>query len=355
MPSRIESAPRLGGSITVVLFIAILLAFVVQSELTQYVQTILGYRQPFFLLYVVHSSFALIFPLHALYLILFQGYSAASLRDLLCLLITDHLAPSSPTKFPFFPFLRLALMCTLGLTLPALLWYTAITLASVSDVTAIWNTNAFFAYVISVKLFGLKWEPRRLLAVLLATLGVIAVVYGGSIADQNEESSVQTPQPSGPLAGDLLTLVASIGYGLYQVLYKKYAALSTDPDVVSDDLYERLPNGDPAELHSDSTPLNVTTRQNGVPNPPFGLHANFLTCIIGLITLLVLWLPIPFLHYLGAEPFILPSDMETILVIAGISLSGMIFNAGFMASLFSLRSQLDLISSLRYFLGYGGL
>ncbi|KAG7099193.1 hypothetical protein E1B28_001060 [Marasmius oreades] len=48
---------------------------------------------------------------------------------------------------------------------------------SVTDVTAIWNTNTFFAYVISVKVIGLEWEARRLAAVVLATLGVIAVVY----------------------------------------------------------------------------------------------------------------------------------------------------------------------------------
>lgn len=80
--------------------------------------------------YVVHSSFALIFPLHALYLVLFHGYSAASLRDILFWVITDHLAPQDLTKFPLVPFLRLASVCTLGITLPALLWYAAISLTS---------------------------------------------------------------------------------------------------------------------------------------------------------------------------------------------------------------------------------
>jgi hypothetical protein len=47
-----------------------------------------------------------------------------------------------------------------------------------SDVTVIWNTNAFFAYIITVRLFELNWEPRKLLAVLIATFGVVAVVYG---------------------------------------------------------------------------------------------------------------------------------------------------------------------------------
>lgn len=193
--------------------------------------------------------------------------------------------------------------------------------------------------MITVKLFGLEWEPRRLLAVLLATLGVIAVVYGGSIAGRSEEYSAQqshaaalATQPSAPLVGDLLTLVASVAYALYQVLYKKYATPSIDPKVVSEDSYEQLPNEDPVGLHSESASLNAINRPSVVHSPPFGFYANFLTCTIGLLTFLFMWLPIPFLHYSGAELFRPPSNMITVLVIAGISLTGMIFNAGLMAS-----------------------
>ncbi|KAG6911978.1 hypothetical protein DXG01_000226 [Tephrocybe rancida] len=257
-----------------------------------------------------------------------------TLLESLYITITDHLAPQGSAKFPSLPFLRLALVCTIGLTLPALLWFVAITLASISDVTAIWNTNAFFAYVIAVKLFGLKWEPRRLLAVLLATLGVIVVVYGGSTSNVGEPSIRNTGivskfiKPSAPLVGDLLTLIASISYGLYQVLYKKYAAISTDPDdLVVEDSYDRVPNEDPA-----ATQFDTAVNSSATHTPPFGLHANFLTSSIGLLTCLILWLPIPFLHYSGVELFRLPPNFTTVLAITGISLNGVVFNAGFMAS-----------------------
>lgn len=208
---------------------------------------------------------------------------------------------------------------------------------SVSDVTAIWNTNAVFAYVIAVKIFGLKWEARRLFAVLLATIGVIVVVYGGSILDKKhtnarlgtENVTLNSETPSAPLAGDLLTLVASIGYGLYQVLYKKYAALSTEPEIVTEQPYEQIPNEDPSVVspvtndHLDAK--NITL--------PFGLHANFLTSCIGLLTFVIMWLPIPLLHYLKVEPFRLPQNFHTVLAIAGISLGGVVFNAGFMVLL----------------------
>ncbi|KAF8078643.1 hypothetical protein FPV67DRAFT_1557902 [Lyophyllum atratum] len=343
MSIRPEAAPRLGGRYAIALFVFTLLAFVLESQLTQYVQTTLAYRQPFFLFYIVHSAFSIIFPLHFLYLTAVCNHSASSLWSGLSIAITDHLAPlerSGSKKSPLLLFLRLALACTAGITFPALLWFAAISLASISDVTAIWNTNAFFAYAIAVKLFGLNWEPRRMLAVLLATCGVVAVVYGGSTSDAGKPKVEQASRditlpsirPSAPLIGDLLTLVASIGYGLYQVLYKKYAALPTDPEVVSERLYDHIPSDD-TSVTEYGAPSDATGHGNAIYPPPFGLHANLLTSCIGLLTFTILWLPVPFLHLFGGEPFILPPDAKTTLAIAGIALSGVVFNAGFMVLL----------------------
>ena len=90
-----------------------------------------------------------------------------------------------------------------------------------------------------MKLFGLRWEPRRLASVLLATAGAAAVVYGGSSSSPSGDADASTAQTSaGPVVGDVLTLIASVVYGVYQVLYKIYAALPTDPsefDTVSTD------------------------------------------------------------------------------------------------------------------------
>ncbi|RDB29309.1 hypothetical protein Hypma_015545 [Hypsizygus marmoreus] len=341
MPMRRVPTPHLGGKLAVALFILALLAFVIESQLTQYVQTTLGYRQPFFLFYLVHSSFSIIFPLHFLYLTSVTNYSASSLLNGLSIAIVNHLSPyerSGSTKFPLGRFAQLVLALSVGITCPSLLWFAAISLASISDVTAIWNTNAIFAYVITVKLFGLKWEPRRLLAVLLATLGVMAVVYGGSTSDNGQPSTeemskdvnVISVEPSAPLVGDLLTLIASLGYGLYQVLYKKYAALPTDPEAVSDPLYEQISNDGSTSVYDE---FDAADHSHVANPPPFGLHANLMTSIIGLVTFAVLWIPIPILHYLDIEPFVLPANSKTVLAIAGIALSGVVFNAGFMVLL----------------------
>jgi len=227
-------------------------------------------------------------------------------------------------------------LLTLGVTIPALLWFISVSLSPLSDVTAIWNTNAFFAYIITVRLFKLKWEFRKILAVLVATFGVLAVVYGDARnpdtppADHSQapDVSVLGPRPRAPLLGDLLTLCASVGYGLYQVMYKRYAALPSDPEVDFGNAYDPLPESEDLPAHGFSS-RNIDIDGLMYP-PPFGLHANLLTCGIGLMTLFSLWTLLPVLHYSGYEQFRLPPDLITTLSIAGIAGSGLVFNGGLM-------------------------
>jgi len=185
-----------------------------------------------------------------------------------------------------------------------------------------------------VKIFQLKWEPRRLVAVSLATLGVAVVVYGGSTSSKvdnslpepaaSDSAAVIEPKASSPLVGDLLTLLASVIYGLSQVLYKKYVALPSDPGLLSDRSYERVPTLD------DNSREDVAPSEEAVYPPPFGLHPNLFTSLIGLLTFAILWIPIPLLHYFNISHFSFPTNKETYFTIAGIAASGVLFNAGFM-------------------------
>lgn len=52
--SQILDRPRLGGVAAVAVFIAVLLAFTIQSDATTYVQSNLNFKRPYMLLYVVH-------------------------------------------------------------------------------------------------------------------------------------------------------------------------------------------------------------------------------------------------------------------------------------------------------------
>ena len=180
-------------------------------------------------------------------------------------------------------------------------------------------------------------------AVLLATVGVTAVIYGGASIQEDSnkrpEISRTVPTATAPLLGDLLTLVASLGYGVYQVFYKRYLALPSDPEREESPQSSYIPiprtsfddvsdtdslTEDPAS--GDSQPTSDTT----VYPPPFGLHPNLLTSLVGVLTFLFLWIPLPVLHYVGAESFHWPTSWYIVLVISGIAVTGVIFNAGFM-------------------------
>jgi len=341
---RALSLPHLGGKSVVVLFTITLIASVVETQLAQYVQSTLHFRKPFFLFYVVHSSFVLIFPLHLLCLVFTTSASLESILAGLSLAIKTHFAPSGQgpittlwSLFPYARFLRLVACLTFGFTVPTLLWFASISLSPLSDVTAIWNTNAFFAYIITVRLFKLNWELRKLLAVLVATFGVLAVVYGDATQQVDAPpanrsiivATSETARPKAPLLGDLLTLCAAVGFGLYQVMYKRHAALSSDPEFdTGSGAYVPLQgssDGTPAELNEDDLKIDDL-----VCAPSFGLHPNLLTSGIGLMTFLILWIMFPVLHYTGYEQFRLPDSPKTLLSIAGIAGSGLVSNAGLM-------------------------
>lgn len=156
--------------------------------------------------------------------------------------------------------------------------------------------------------------------------------------------------------GDLLTLAASIIYAAYQVLYKIHAALPDDPEVQGD-LYTPIPEAD-SSGEDEEVPLDAPLLvADDIIHPlPFGLYPNFLTSAIGVCTLLVLWIPVPILHALDVEPFEMPQRGVTYGVIAGIALTGAIFNAGFMvrASACSSRPQHVLIRIRQVLLGVWG-
>lgn len=77
----------------------------------------------------------------------------------------------------------------------------------------------------------------------------------------------------------------------------------------------------------------------------FLLYSNLITSLIGLTTLTLFWIPIPILHFIGWEDFQAPPS-ETWLLILGIVLSGVCFNAGFMI-LLSLWGPVVAVSCCR--------
>jgi len=108
-------------------------------------------------------------------------------------------------------------------------------------------------------------------------------------------------------------------------------------------MYEQIPEDVEDEATAGETLIDPA---EAVYPPPFGFHPNLLTSLLGFMTLILLWIPIPFLHWSGAEVFRVPPNALTVLSITGIALSGVVFNAGFMVgvsmSLFPFSQSLIL-------------
>ncbi|KAF8609457.1 hypothetical protein BDV93DRAFT_578241 [Ceratobasidium sp. AG-I] len=320
------SSSLAGGSAAGAVFAVILCAYVLQTELTQYVQSALQYRQPYLLFYIAHSSFIVVLPLHLLWLKWSTGNSISYYtRSLWSVMQHQILARQSTVqddpKFPWTRYVVFVSLITAGMTCPALLWYASVSLAPVSDVTAIFNTHAFWAYLLSTALIPpangtSRWQPHKLAAVLLACAGVFATVYGSADTSEAAGSAAVTTTSSTAFLGNILTLISAVSYALYQVAYKRYAV----PDVGRDG-YEALSDGG-------ETGIQITT--GGGSELPFGLFANFVTSTAGLATLGVLWVPVAVMHWAGESKFELPGDWWTTACVGMIALSGLTFNAGFM-------------------------
>ncbi|KAF9571788.1 hypothetical protein EC968_010659 [Mortierella alpina] len=320
---------------SVILFICIL-SFVLQTELTKFVQTSMGYQKPYFILYISHSFWAVAVPMQFLYSAYISPSAPRSLstfrerlnyfswmtRQSTSNLYHRHadytlvgaasaiVPPSSslPSSTPAVAhssttvytsqekkaLTRYLFWVAFGMTMlymvPSYLWYTCVAMTSMANLTAIYNTACFFAYLFSVWLLKEKIVLNKVIAVFLSLLGVAIISLttrdSSTVEDENVAENGGVPLT---LAGDVLALIGAALYGFEEVVYKKYAS---------------------PKVHS------VT-------------FANTLTGLMGVATFTMFWVPIPLLHWIGHEVFELPTleQFSSILMIAAL---GLIYNGCFM-------------------------
>ncbi|RCH80976.1 hypothetical protein CU097_001400 [Rhizopus azygosporus] len=182
--------------------------------------------------------------------------------------------------------IKTCLWLSVLLTLPAYIWYLSVNLTSMSNLTAIYNTGCFFAYLFSIFMLHDSIVPSKVVAVMLCMLGVLTMAYWSSDEplqdDDNDDNSRSW-------LGIFVSCIGASLYGFYEVFYKKYAS----------------------------------------PSEPTILFANTITGLIGLVTFFILWVPIPVLHVMGIEQFAWP-DATTFWYILAIALMSVIYNATFM-------------------------
>ncbi|KAG0306093.1 hypothetical protein BGZ98_003000 [Dissophora globulifera] len=305
------------------------------DELTKFVQTSMGYQKPYFILYISHSFWAIILPiqfLSSVYLSPSTLQSHSSLRERIdyfaCLIRestsdlnrrkTDYIlvgtAPeptaasaistSATSSVPGTTvytsrekksLAKRLFWVTFGMTtlfmIPSYLWYTCVAMTSMSNLTAIYNTACFFAYLFSVLLLREKIVLNKVLAVFLSLVGVaiISLTSRDGSAPEGEDLAPGINQGAVAMTGNVLALIGAALYGFEEVVYKKYASPKVQPIV----------------------------------------FANTLTGLMGVVTCTMLWVPIPLLHWMGHEVFELPTlnEFTSILMIAAL---GLIYNGCFM-------------------------
>ncbi|WQF88201.1 Putative solute carrier family 35 member F3/F4 [Colletotrichum destructivum] len=260
-----------------------LFSFVIQTELSAYIQQELHWDKAYCMLYLTHGSWAMLWPVQLLILRINKRKTSwpsfwrrhRELVHTTAIMVQrqdlDLTRPGThPRTSPWFYLVRTTAFVTCALTVAGLSWYVAVNMTTPSDLTAIYNCSAFFAYVFSVPLLKEPLRMDKSLAVLVAIAGVLVVAYGDSSPADNDAAHNQAAGER--LKGNLVIGVGSVLYGLYEVLYKRYAC---PPDGCS---------------------------------PGRGMvFANTFGSCIGAFTLTVLWIPLPILHWTGIEEFALPT------------------------------------------------
>lgn len=180
-----------------------------------------------------------------------------------------HLTQRDYHRSPVPYMLKMTAFVTTSLTIAGGSWYVAVNMTTASDLTAIYNCSAFFAYAFSIPLLGDKFRFDKVFSVVVAVGGVLVVAYGDSSPEKGDNVSGEQQNRT---LGNIIIGIGSVLYGLYEVLYKRYAC-----------------------------PPPGTSAGRSM------IFANTFGSLIGAFTLLVLWIPLPILHVLGFERFSLPT------------------------------------------------
>ncbi|KAL2869304.1 DMT family transporter [Aspergillus lucknowensis] len=278
-----------------------LASFVVQTETAVYIQHDLGWDKPYCMLYLTHGSWSLLWPAQLLILRLRKrrlSWEAFWRRHVHLLWTTGqmvesqdlHLISHATHRSPVLYLLKMTAFVTSALTIAGGSWYVAVNMTTASDLTAIYNCSAFFAYAFSIPLLKDKLRADKVFSVAVAIIGVLIVAYGG----KDDESATDGEAKRGGharLLGNIVIGIGSVLYGLYEVLYKRFAC-----------------------------PPEGTSAGRSM------IFANTFGSLIGSFTLLVLWIPLPILHILGLEEFRWPTGeaawMLMISVLANATFSG---------------------------------
>ncbi|KAF2397769.1 hypothetical protein EJ06DRAFT_550770 [Trichodelitschia bisporula] len=292
------TSTRLRYAYASVFLVLSLISFCIQTETAVYIQAQLHWEKPYCMLYFTHSSWVVLWPTQLLFLRIqkrhlpFKTFWQRHMEHLrqtaqMVRFRTLHPTGRQATESPWPHMFRTTAFVTCALTVAGGSWYVAVNLTTASDLTAIYNCSAFWAYAFSIPLLHEKVRMSKVVAVGVAIAGVLVVAYGPGAESQGGRDDGGRAR----FLGNIIIGVGSVLYGFYEVLYKKVAC-----------------------------PPDDTSPGRGM------IFANTFGSMIGAFTLCVLWIPLPILHWTGLETFELPTGeqawMLAISVLANACFSG---------------------------------
>ncbi|KAG8963579.1 hypothetical protein FRC00_005721 [Tulasnella sp. 408] len=202
-----------------------------------------------------------------------------------------------------------------------------------------------------------RWESRKLLAVSMASLGVAAVAYGGSSQTQqtttpptSSNESTSSATSNFVLLGDALALVSALSTAAWAVWYDRSIALpegeSRPPSPQPSDNIDG-PHAEYQPLRTDDEPTRTAPASSPPYSLPFGLHANFFSWTIGMITFFIFWIPLALINIMKLGPPVeLPPNPTVWLYLGFISMMSMTYNAGVLILLYMWGPVLIAVASL---------
>ena len=158
------------------------------------------------MLYLTHGSWSLLYPAMVLVLRLqkrsvpwgvFWRRHVALVRSTVQTVESKELqlAAREMSKSPVPYILQTAAFMTTSLAVASGSWYVTVNLTSASDLTAIHNCSAFFAYAFSISLLIDRLRFDKILGVGVAIAGVLIVAYGDS-GTKKEDIPRGVPPPN---------------------------------------------------------------------------------------------------------------------------------------------------------------
>ncbi|KAG4223006.1 hypothetical protein PC116_g28521, partial [Phytophthora cactorum] len=205
--TQARMAARKKYTYAAIFLVVSLISFCVQTELGRYVQHELGWDKAYCMLYLTHGSWALLWPAQLLILRVQKWnvpWPTFWRRHVYLLRSTAHMVAHQELDIPRHVVQRRPVPYILR-------------------TTAFVTTSLTVAGLSCVPLLKEKLRLDKSIAVLVAIVGVFVVAYGdssGSGAGVDKEAEVEA---STRFLGNMIIGAGSVLYGLYEVLYKRYA------------------------------------------------------------------------------------------------------------------------------------